>query len=212
MTLVAFLANPPAGAADAAAAAAARPTFPPGPVVETGPARSRERRLRPGQPCRTIPEGTIAQPNRFTMESYGLEFTAISPPWTTLTAYDLNKGIIKWQIGLGDDYRAAVKGAHGTGAAEFMKSSVVVTSTGLLFVTAADRKLHIYDADNGKELRHITLGATSSGSPSMFELNGTPVSCWFRLRPWARARAEKAAPPTRTRQGPTGLIAFAVKK
>jgi len=145
------------------------------------------------------------------MESYGLEFTAISPPWTTLTSYDLNKGIIKWQVGLGDDYRAAVKGAHGTGAAEFMKSSAIVTSTGLLFVTAADRRLHIYDADNGKELRAINLGATSSGSPSMFELNGRQMLLVSASPVGTRQGGEgRAADPNQT--GPTGLIAFAVKK
>ena len=46
------------------------------------------------------------------------------------TAYDLNKGTIKWQIGQGDDSRAAAKGAKGTAAAEFMKSSVIVTISG----------------------------------------------------------------------------------
>jgi quinoprotein glucose dehydrogenase len=184
--------------------------FPPGPVVETGPARSREPVAsgRAGLP--NYPDGTIAPPNRFTRETYGLEFTAISPPWTTLTAYDLNKGVIKWQIGLGDDYRAAVKGAHGTGAAEFMKSSVVVTSAGLLFVTAADRKLHIYDSAAGKELRQILLGAASSGSPSMFELNGRQILLVSSSPVGTRQGGEgHAADPNQ--KGPTGLIAFALK-
>ncbi len=186
------------------------PAFPPGPVVETGPARSREavasRQAGPLQ----YPEGTIAPPNRFTRETYGLEFEAIGPPWTTLTAYDLNKGTIKWQIVLGDDYRAAVKGAHGTGAAEFMKSSVVVTSAGLLFVTAADRKLHIYDSATGKELRQILLGAASSGSPSMVELNGRQILLLSSSPVGTRQGGEgHAADPNQI--GPTGLIAFTVK-
>ena len=186
-------------------------SFPPGPVVESGPLRSREPMPYNRASMQDYPPDTIAPPNRFVMDGYGLEFTAISPPWTTLTSYDLNKGIIKWQIGMGDDYRAAVKGAHGTGAAEFMKSSVIVTSTGLLFVTAADRRLHIYDADNGKELRAINLGATSSGSPSMFELNGRQILLVSASPVGTRQGGEgRAADPNQT--GPTGLIAFAVKK
>ena len=209
-TLVALLANP--GGRGGRGGRSGGPTsFPPGPVVDSGPLRSRESVAfgQGGMP--DYPEGVDHPANRFTMESYGLEFTAISPPWTTLTSYDLNKGIIKWQVGLGDDYRAAVKGAHGTGAAEFMKSSAIVTSTGLLFVTAADRRLHIYDADNGKELRAINLGATSSGSPSMFELNGRQMLLVSASPVGTRQGGEgRAADPNQT--GPTGLIAFAVKK
>jgi len=209
--LLVFLANPAGGRGGRGGRNMGPTDFPPGPVVESGPARSREPVAYGQASLPAYPEGTIAPPNRFVMESYGLEFTAISPPWTTLTAYDLNKGIIKWQIGLGDDYRAAVKGAHGTGAAEFMKSSVVVTSAGLLFVASADQKLHIYDADNGKELRQIALGALSSGSPSMYELNGTQYLLLAASHVGTRQGGEgKAADPNQT--GPTGLIAFAVKK
>src|SRR5581483_4331713 len=38
-----------------------------------------------------------------------------SPPWSTLTAYDMNKGTIKWQVPLGEDPRAVQEGAHDTG-------------------------------------------------------------------------------------------------
>jgi len=39
--------------------------------------------------------------------SFGFMFTssglpAIAPPWTTLTAYDLNQGTIVWQVPLGE--------------------------------------------------------------------------------------------------------------
>ena len=134
------------------------------------------------------------------MESYGLEFTAISPPWTTLTAYDLNKGTIKWQIGLGDDYRAAVKGAHGTGAAEFMKSSVIVTSAGLLFVTAADRKLHIYDSRQRQRAAPDRCSAPPPRVRLPCSSSTAPSTCCSPLRRSAPARVEKAAPPTRTSQ------------
>ena len=34
----------------------------------------------------------------------------IAPPWTTLTAYDLNRGIIQWQMPLGEVPELAAKG------------------------------------------------------------------------------------------------------
>jgi glucose dehydrogenase len=40
----------------------------------------------------------------FMITSSGL--AAIKPPWTTLTAYDLNSGAIKWQIPLGGRFRS----------------------------------------------------------------------------------------------------------
>ena len=42
-------------------------------------------------------------------------------------------------------------GRHdGHGRRGNAEGSVILTSTGLLFVTAADRKIHVYDADNGQ--------------------------------------------------------------
>jgi quinoprotein glucose dehydrogenase len=157
------------------------------------------------------PEGIEAPSIRLTMDSYGVQITGRKPPYTSLTAYDLNKGTIKWQIGLGDDYRVVKEaGVHGTGAAETMKSSSIVTSTGLLFVSAADRKVHIYDTDNGKELRAIPMGAVTSGSPSAFELNGKEYVLFSASTVGTRQGGDdKAADPAQT--GPVGLVAFAVK-
>ena len=78
------------------------------------------------------------------MDSYGVQIAGRKPPYTSLTAYDLNKGTIKWQIGLGDDFRVVQEaGVHGTGGDATLKSSSIITSTGLVIVTAADRKIHI---------------------------------------------------------------------
>ena len=40
---------------------------------------------------------------------YGLQPSIISPPWTTMTAYDLNQGVIKWRIPLGNAPQGAAK-------------------------------------------------------------------------------------------------------
>ena len=45
-------------------------------------------------------------------------------------------------------------------------------ANGLLFVNAADQKVHIYDAETGQQLHELPLGATTTGSPSMYEHDG----------------------------------------
>lgn len=107
-------------------------SFPPGPVVETGPAATRVVPSAPGG-VTDYPQGISAPNFRLDMNDYGVEINARKPPYTSLTAYDLNKGTIKWQIGVGDDYRVvSAGGPHGTGAAEVLKSSALVTNDGLV--------------------------------------------------------------------------------
>ncbi len=189
--------------------------LPPGPVVERGPAKVREAArgavgggasLAGGG---SYPEGVDAPANRLVMESYGLHPTLINPPYTTLTAYDLNKGTIKWQIGLGDDLRLLPQGIRGTGSAQLLKGSVIPTASGLLFVNTADRKVHVYDSDTGKQLHEIALGAMSSGSPSMYELNGRQFLLVAASEGGGAFLDPKTPPPT---GGPTGLIAYALPK
>jgi quinoprotein glucose dehydrogenase len=184
-------------------------SFPPGPVVESGPAA---KRIVPSEPggMSDYPQGVSAPNFRLSMNGYGVEIEARKPPYTSLTAYDLNKGTIKWQIGLGDDYRVLQAGGpHGTGAAETMKSSSLITSTGLVIVNAADRRVHFYDADTGKELRSIDLGAVSSGSPAAYELNGRQYLLFSASTVGCRQGCDdKAADPAQ--KGPVGLIAIAL--
>jgi quinoprotein glucose dehydrogenase len=150
-------------------------TFPPGPVVEAGPAV-----VRPGGGGRgargagpqAYPEGVEAPAERYTMNGYGLYANIVKPPFTTLTSYDLNKGTIKWQVPLGDDPRLASMGITGTGTAGDFKFGVIPTVTGLVFVAGGDDKLHAYDAATGKEVWATALGAASRGIPSMYELDG----------------------------------------
>ncbi|MCC7010522.1 MAG: PQQ-binding-like beta-propeller repeat protein [Acidobacteria bacterium] len=152
------------------------------------------------------PDG-VSAPARLVMDGYGLHPDLINPPYTTLTGYDLNTGTIKWQIGLGDEPRLVARGIRGTGAANLgVKGSVVVTANGLLFVNAADQKVHVYDADSGKELHQLPLGAPTSGSPSMYEHGGRQ---YLLVTASGQTPAVKEAVyPT----GPTGLVAYALKK
>jgi glucose dehydrogenase len=148
---------------------------------------------RRGAPPEAVQEG------RYVTEGFGLYPTIINPPYTTLTAYDLNTGTIRWQIGLGDDPRLAQMGITGTGSAMMVKGGLIPTATGLLFATAADRKVHVYDSATGKQLHELTLGGMSTGSPSMYELGGRQ----FLL---VTATAEPQ------RSGPAGIVAYALPR
>jgi glucose dehydrogenase len=155
---------------------------------------------RPGQrggPPEVVKEG------RFVTNGFGLYPTIVNPPYTTLTAYDLNNGTIKWQIGLGDDLRLAGQAVKGTGTAATVKGGIIPTATGLLFVTAADHKVHVYDSATGAQLWELPLGGATSGSPSMYELGGRQ----YLLVTAAPAGGRGGAPAA-----PAGIVAYALPR
>ncbi|MCC7010793.1 MAG: PQQ-binding-like beta-propeller repeat protein [Acidobacteria bacterium] len=133
------------------------------------------RLLKPGEVRQTNgggAAGTVSTLERPIMDGFGLYPTIVSPPYQTLTAYNLNTGTIKWQIGLGDDLRLVRQGITGTGSASSTKTAVIPTASGLVFATAPDQKVHVYDSDTGRQLHELPLGANTSGSPSMYEHGG----------------------------------------
>jgi len=74
---------------------------------------ARPRRLR--SPQRRNEKNVPAKPAVRYRSGFGFMLTSdglspIAPPWTSLTAYDLNKGTIKWKIPLGDVPELAAKG------------------------------------------------------------------------------------------------------
>ncbi len=152
----------------------------------------------------------VVTEGRYVTDGFGLYPTIVNPPYTTLTAYDLNKGTISWQIGLGDDLRLVGQGVTGTGTAGTTKGGIIPTATGLLFVTAADRKVHVYDSSSGKQLWELPLGGTSSGSPSMYELGGRQYLLVTASAVSGRGggRGAAAAAPA----GPTGIVAYALPR
>ena len=164
------------------------------------------RLLKPGE-MRSGARGgppEVVKEGRYVTEGFGLYPTIINPPYTTLTAYDLNKGAIKWQIGLGDDLRLIDQGVRGTGTAATTKGGIISTATGLLFVTAADRKVHVYDSSNGRQLCELQLGGATSGSPSMYDFKGRQ----YLLVTAAPATGKSAPGPA----APTGIVAYALPR
>ncbi|NJO24585.1 MAG: PQQ-binding-like beta-propeller repeat protein [Bacteroidia bacterium] len=97
---------------------------------------------------------------------------ALTPAWSWIVAYDLNKGTIKWKVPLGNVDSISSKKNTGSPNGSLRKG-MVVTATGLVFATAADGRVYAYDADNGNILWKSDLGRTNPGGiPAMYEANG----------------------------------------
>ena len=118
----------------------------------------------PGQTRYYTPYGTLNASN-------GLP--AIGPPWSELTAYDLNDGGIKWQSPLGVVPSLAAKGIRNTGSYHPTRNGVVVTAGGLVFIgTWSDRTLRAFDKETGKTLWERELRANPEGIPAVYEAGG----------------------------------------
>lgn len=151
--------------------------MPDGPVVASGGAAGDQQTQsafrwgsRFGDP---YPEGVEVPEQRYYMQGWGLEFPyLISPPWSEIIAYDLNKGTIKWRQPLGQDADAAAEGGTKTGVPRAQRNGMIVTSTGLVFSTAKDGKIYAFDADTGEQLWEKALPTGTEGLPAMYELNG----------------------------------------
>jgi quinoprotein glucose dehydrogenase len=168
--LVAFLTT--AGDATGRGTRGAPPPSLGGPVVASGGAPgSRPGGGRGGGMAGPPYPPDVVVPSVRYYTGYGLSNTIVKPPYSTLTAYDLNAGTIKWQVPAGDEPRALAQGAANTGVIS-QRSGIITTSTGLLFHAGGDGKVRAHDVDTGKVLWTGTLPAGSRGGPAMYEVGG----------------------------------------
>jgi quinoprotein glucose dehydrogenase len=135
--------------------------------------------------------------------------TATKPPYTTITAYDLNTGEIKWQVSNGDDpatLRAG--GPHETGGVG-TRNGMVVTKGGILFQMTKGNKVRAYDEDTGKVLWEGPVAGSSIGIPTMYESKGRQYLVVMSPA-GGGAVAGAAGPSPAEPTGPRGYIAFAL--
>ncbi len=123
-------------------------------------------------------EAAAKGPVRYTspydfMLSAGSGMTAIAPPWSHLTAFDLNTGVIKWQVPDGTVTAPAGAGIPENSGSHMPRGGPLVTAGGLVFVaTASDRTVRAYDRDTGKVVWSTSLPTGSEGVPATYEVNG----------------------------------------
>lgn len=98
-------------------------------------------------------------------------YPAISPPWGTLNAIDLNTGELAWKTTLGEYEELKAKGIPPTGTENY--GGPVVTAGGIVFIAAArDGKIRAFNKASGKLLWEYQLPAPGFATPAMYELDG----------------------------------------
>ena len=115
------------------------------------------------------PEDVPAPPSRY-KTGYGNEPYVITPPWSTITAYDLNTGKIKWKAPYGDLPQAGPSDTMRGNV--YPKSGFVITGGGLLMFAGNDSKLYALDKDTGKLIFSKELPNGSLGVPAVYQVNG----------------------------------------
>ncbi|NKB72044.1 MAG: PQQ-binding-like beta-propeller repeat protein [Candidatus Latescibacteria bacterium] len=150
--------------------------IPDGPVVAAGgaPGEANLRstgRSRRGR--REYPEGIDVPAQRY-RTGYGLDHPYIlNPPWSSITAYDMNKGTIKWTRPHGEEPEAVAKGARNTGVPDGIHGQgMIVTSNGIIFATVNNGQIYAYDADNGNILWRAQTELGIGTLSSMYEVDG----------------------------------------
>ena len=152
-SVIAYLASP--GGRGGRGGDPSEPQLPPGPVVASGGA--------PLPPAMAVnldppaygtnggnggdvpyPEGVEVPRSRYVSE-YGVMASATKPPYTTLTAYDLNTGTIRWQVAPGDDLATVARGGPPNTGAVGGRYGMVATKAGLVFLAGGDGTLRAYD-------------------------------------------------------------------
>ncbi len=106
--------------------------------------------------------------NKF-LDSKGLP--AISPPWGTLNAINLNTGEYIWKIPFGEVKSLKEKGVPTTGTENY--GGPVVTASGLLFIAATkDGMFRAFNKKTGQLLWETKLPAAGFATPSTYQASG----------------------------------------
>ena len=98
-------------------------------------------------------------------------YPAVKPPWGTLNAIDLSRGIIDWTVPLGELPELTKRGIAPTGTENY--GGPVATAGGLLFIGATkDEKFRAFDKATGKVLWETSLPAGGYATPATYAVGG----------------------------------------
>jgi quinoprotein glucose dehydrogenase len=99
-------------------------------------------------------------------------YPGIKPPWGSLSAIDLNAGVIKWSVPFGFYPKLAAKGVRNTGTDNY--GGGIVTSNGLFFIgaTTYDNKFRAFDKATGRLLWSAELPAAGNATPATYMVGG----------------------------------------
>jgi quinoprotein glucose dehydrogenase len=233
--VIAYLANasPTAGRGRQAGRGGMMGPFPPGPVVASGGAPQPPLPTRPTGPFYPGIGGNAGNtpypadvknvpPNRY-MTDYGVLASFTKPPYTTLTAYDLNTGEIKWQVPNGDHVPTMRAGGPSNTGGVGARYGIVVTKGGLVFHAGNDGRVRAYDEETGQVLWTGMLNGNTGGVPVSYEAKGRQYFV-IMSNPGGGGRGGGGAggrgegrgeeltptPPPLDPNTPTGAIAFAL--
>lgn len=98
-------------------------------------------------------------------------FPGIQPPWGTLTAINLNRGEIAWQVPLGEFPALTARGLPPTGTPNL--GGCIVTAGGLVFVASTmDEKIRAFDPSDGRLLWQHNLPFAGYAAPATYSIDG----------------------------------------
>jgi len=98
-------------------------------------------------------------------------YSAVKPPWGTLSAIDLNTGDYLWNVPLGEYPELTKKGVPVTGTANY--GGPIVTASGLVFIAATmDNQIRAFDKKTGKVVWQHSLPFGGFATPVTYEVNG----------------------------------------
>ena len=95
-----------------------------------------------------------------------------APPWGALTAVDMAKGTIRWQVPLGS--MRDFGGTHDSvPPGSISLGGPITTEGGLAFIAGTtDSLIRAFNVDTGEELWRATLPAAGNATPMTYEMNG----------------------------------------
>jgi quinoprotein glucose dehydrogenase len=117
------------------------------------------------------PPGVDVPQRLFT--TYGMSPAHVKPPYSSITAYDLNTGTIKWQIPYGEAIGVDPPGNNfGMIKIHGPKARLGITAGGLAFSATIEKRVRAFDKDTGKVLWMTTIPDAAEGAPAIYDVDG----------------------------------------